>query len=56
MEVNIMLAQRERLWSYVYRGRTILRTNIMLCVGDEYGGKLVQAVDYRYRIVYLIDM
>lgn len=47
---------KQRLWHYVYRGRTILRTNIMLMVGDEYDGKVVQSVDYRYRIVYLIDM
>ena len=47
---------KQRLWQYVYRGRTILRTNIMLMVGDEYDGKVVQSVDYRYRIVYLIDM
>lgn len=51
-----MYKPREKLWSYVYRGKTILRTNVMLMVGDEYDGKLVQAVDYRYRIVYLIDM
>lgn len=45
-----------KLWSYVYHGRTILKTDIMLVVGDEYDGKVVQAVDYRYRIIYLIDM
>lgn len=52
----IMLEPRNRLWSYVYRGRTILRTTEMLVVGDTYGDMIVQEVDYRYRIIYLIDM
>lgn len=54
MEVN-MLKPRERLWSYIYHGQTILRTNVMLIVGDNYGDMIVQAVDYRHRIIYLID-
>lgn len=54
MEAN-MLQPRHRLWSYVYRGHTILQSNVMLVVGDTYGDMIVQAVDYRHRIIYLID-
>lgn len=41
------------LWTYVYNGKTLFRTNIMRVVGDTVEDYTVWEVDYRNRIIYL---
>lgn len=46
---------RNRLWTYIYRGRVLCYSNIMKAVGDTYEGHIVWQVDYRDRIIYFTD-
>lgn len=48
-----MYNNRNRLWSYVYHGKTICQSNVMKCVGDIYEDYIVWAVDYRNRVIHL---
>ena len=46
---------RNRLWTYMYKGKVLCRTTEMKIVGDTYEGHIVWQVDYRFRIIYLTD-
>lgn len=46
---------RNRLWTYMYKGKVLCRTTEMKIVGDIYEDHIVWQVDYRNRIIYLMD-
>lgn len=46
---------RNRLWTYMYKGKVLSRTTEMKIIGDTYEGHIVWQVDYHDRIIYLTD-